>query len=61
MQVLHILTDMAPDTCGLCALSAGRSDSGKDSDSYLAYPGAGGHGQVQIFNAVSLVGIHFIM
>jgi len=55
MQVLHIITDVASDARGLCALSTGNSVSSKESANYLAYPSAAGQGQVQIFNTVNLV------
>lgn len=49
-QVLHTIRETPPNTKGLCALSP------SSDNCYLAYPGSDNFGEVQIFDALNLVG-----
>ena len=55
MKVLHTIRETPPNKNGLCALSI-------DSDHcYLAYPGHSSVGELQIFDALHLVRITFLV
>jgi len=51
MKVLHRICDTPLNARGVCALSA----SSAGTDGFLAYPGSVDVGEVQVFDAVSLV------
>jgi len=55
MKVLHRICDTPLNSRGVCALSA----SSAGNDGYLAYPGRVDVGEVQVFDAVSLVCVYF--
>jgi len=51
MTVLHRICDTPLNSRGICALSA----SSAGTDGYLAYPGSVDVGEVQVFDAITLV------
>jgi autophagy-related protein 18 len=50
MRVLHTIRDTPPNPSGLCTLCY------NGDVSYLAYPGSSTIGEVQVFDALNLVG-----
>jgi len=56
MKVLHRICDTPSNPRGVCALSA----SSTGTDGYLAYPGSVDVGEIQVFDAISLVSIQYI-
>ncbi|GFT10651.1 WD repeat domain phosphoinositide-interacting protein 2 [Nephila pilipes] len=50
MKVLHTIRDTPPNPAGLCVLST------SNEHNFLAYPGSSSIGEVQIFDALNLVG-----